>query len=101
MAGMSETCNHVTAAMFRIEAAIRLGLTNPASTSTAKEWLPCHKEVSPVKIKNLNFNMEDLGQRGKKKRSIVSTPKKIFNPVEDTIIKLLSLSAVTKPNVNF
>ena len=29
MAGMSETCNHVAAAMFRIEAAVRLGLTNP------------------------------------------------------------------------
>ena len=47
MAGMSETCNHVAAAMFRIEGAVRLGLTNPASTSTANEWLPCHKEVAP------------------------------------------------------
>ena len=29
MAGMSETCNHVAAALFRVEAAVRLGLTNP------------------------------------------------------------------------
>ena len=30
MAGMSQTCNHVAVAMFRIEAAVRMGLTNPA-----------------------------------------------------------------------
>ena len=97
MAGMSETCNHVAAAMFRIEAAVRLGLTNPAcTTSSANKWLPCHKEVAPVKMKNLNFNREDFGQRGKKKRSLVSTPKKVFNPVKDTNIKLLTLSGIAK-----
>ena len=42
MAGMSETCNHVAAAMFRIEAAVRTGLTNPACTSTENQWLPTH-----------------------------------------------------------
>ena len=94
MAGMSETCNHVAAAMFRIEAAVRLGLTNPACTSSANQWLPCHKEVVPVKIKNLNFNREDFGQRGKKKRSLVSTPKKVFNPVRDSNKKLLTLSCI-------
>ena len=96
MAGMSETCNHVAAAMFRIEAAVRLGLTNPACTSSANEWLPCHKEVAPVKIKNLNFNREDFGQRGKKKRSLVSTPKKVFNPIRNTDRKLLTLTSIAK-----
>ena len=61
MAGMSETCNHVAAAMFRIEAAVRLGLRNPACTSSTNEWFPCHKEVAPVKVKNMNFNREDFG----------------------------------------
>ena len=37
MAGMSETCNHVAVAMFCIEAAVRLGLTNPACTSSENE----------------------------------------------------------------
>ena len=74
--------------MFRFEAAVRLGLTNPASTSTVNEWLPCHKEVAPV------INREDFGERGKKKRSLVSTPKKNCNPVEDTNRKLLSLSDI-------
>ena len=33
MAGMSETCNHVAALLFRVEAAVRLGLSNPACTA--------------------------------------------------------------------
>ena len=94
VAGMSETCNHVAAAMFRIEAAVRLGLTNPACTSSANKRLPCHKEVAPVKIKNLNFDREDFGQRGKKKRSLVSAPKKVFNPLRDSNKKLLTLSSI-------
>ena len=30
MAGMSSTCNHISATLFRVEAAMRLGLINPA-----------------------------------------------------------------------
>ena len=40
MAGMAQTCNHVAAALFRLEASCRLGLTNPSCTSKACEWLP-------------------------------------------------------------
>ena len=96
MAGMSETCNHVAAAMFRIEAAVRNGFTNPACTSSANKWLPSHQEVAPVKVKNLNFSREDFGQRGKKKRSLVSTPKKKFNPLIDNNKKLLTLTDIGK-----
>ena len=34
MAGMSETCNHVAAALFILEAAVVMGFTRPSSTST-------------------------------------------------------------------
>ena len=40
MAGIPQTCNHVAAALFRIEAAVRMSLTNPSCTATACEWLP-------------------------------------------------------------
>lgn len=97
MAGMSETCNHVAAAMFRIEAAVRNGLTNPACTSSKNQWLPSRQEVGPVKVKNLNFNREDFGQRGKTKRPLVSTPKKSFNPlVASNRCKMLTLSDIGK-----
>ena len=54
MAGMSATCNYVAAALFWIEAAVRLGLRNPSCTSKPNEWLPNRKDVKLVKIKNLS-----------------------------------------------
>ena len=52
MTGMSSTCNHVAAALFRVEAGMRLGLTNPACTVKAYEWLSNRNDVQPVKIKD-------------------------------------------------
>ena len=75
MAGMSSTCNHVAAALFSVEAAMRLGLTNPACTTKACEQLPNRKDVQPVKIKDLNFNRDDFAKIGKKRKKMLSTPK--------------------------
>ena len=76
MAGMGQSCNHIAAAIYRIEAAVRNGLTNPSCTSTANQWPPNHKNVQPMNVKDMNFGREDFCQRGKKKRTFVSTPKK-------------------------
>ena len=94
MAGMGQTCNHVAAAMYRIEAAVRNGLTNPSCTSSANQWLQNHHDVVPTKIKDLNFSREDFVQRGKKKRSLVDTPKKKYNPLADSNKKLFMLDDV-------
>ena len=56
MAGMGETCNHVAAATDRVEAAVRIGLTNPACASNANEWLPSRKIIEPKKMKYLDFS---------------------------------------------
>ena len=72
MAGMSATCNHVAAALFRIEAAVRLGLSNLSCTSKPNEWLPNRKDVKPVKIKNFCLSRDDFGERGKHVRPLVS-----------------------------
>ena len=88
---MGKLCNHVAAAMFRVEAAVRTGLTNPSCTSSANEYLPCRKDIKPTKIKDLNFDREDFAQRGKKKRSLVASPKKKFNPLAKSDKKPLSL----------
>ena len=64
---MGEKCNHVAAAIFRVKAAVHTGLTNPSCISSENEWLPCRKEIEPIKIKDLNFDREDFAQRGKKK----------------------------------
>ena len=77
--------------MFRAEAAVRTGLTNPSCKSSANEWLPCRRYIEPTKIKDLNFDREDFAQRGKKKRPLVTSPKKKFNPLAKSDKKPLSL----------
>ena len=57
---MGEICNHVAAAMFRVGAAVRIGLSNPSCTSSANEWLPCRKGYETTNIKDLNFDKEIL-----------------------------------------
>ena len=68
MAGLSQACNHVTACLFRVETAIRAGLTNPSCTSKSNEWLPDRIKVQPMKLKDINFERSDFGKRGGKSR---------------------------------
>ena len=79
---MGQTCNCVAAAMFRVEAAVRHGLTNTACTSKANEWLPCRNEVKPARICDLNFSPEKFAERGKTKRPLVSSPQKKYRPIK-------------------
>ena len=69
MTGIGQTCNHAAATLFRIEAMVRIGLTNPSCTSQANEWLPCKKKFKPSKLKNIDFSREDFGW-GKKKKKV-------------------------------
>ena len=67
VAGIKETLNRVAAAMYHVEAAVPVGLTNPPGcTSNASEWLPNQKTIEPKRIKDLGFSREDFIQRGKK-----------------------------------
>ena len=91
IAGMSETCIHVAAEMFQLEAAVRTGLLNPSCTSSSNEWLPCGKDIEPTKSKDLNFDRGDFAQRSRSKRPLVPTPKKKFNPLAKSDKKPLSL----------
>ena len=76
MNGMVQTCNHAAAALFRVEAAVRNGLTNPSCTSAPNKWLPTRGEVLPSKVKDIVFNRDDFAQRGKKKRPLCSVYSK-------------------------
>ena len=44
----------------------------------------------------MNFNRDDFSQRGKKKRSLVGTPKRSFDPISSSNQKLLNLSDIAK-----
>ena len=75
---MGETCNHTAAAMFRVEAAVRTGLTNPSFTKSANECQPCRKDIKPAKIKDLSFDSEDFAERSKEKRPLIASPTKKY-----------------------
>nr|XP_047137366.1 uncharacterized protein LOC105843266 [Hydra vulgaris] len=96
LAGLSQTCNHVAASLFRIEAAVRNGLTNVACTSLKSEWLPNRSIVAPTKICDLKFDRDEFGQRERKKRSLVSNEKRNYSPLVNCDIKLLNLTDIAK-----
>ena len=92
MAGLSQVCNHIAAALFRIEAAIRMGLNNPSSTSKSCEWLPNNKKVVPVRLQDLKLGRADFGSRRAKKSELNCSPKKRFNPCrKDTSLNLADI----------
>ena len=80
MARLGETCNHVAASMYRIETAVRIGLTDPASTSNANEWLLNQKTIGSKKIKHLYFRREDFGQKWKKETISSPIKEEIWSP---------------------
>ena len=77
LADMGEICNHVAAAIYRVKAAVRIALTNAASTSNANEWLPNLKTIELKKIKDIDFGREDLCKRGKKETISSFTKKEV------------------------
>ena len=81
MAGMGETCNHVAAVMYRVEAAVRISLPSPACTSNPNDWLPNWKTIEPKKTRYLDFSREDFfaRQRGKKETSSSFTKKEVWS----------------------
>lgn len=95
MAGMGSTCNHVAAALFRIEAAMRLGLSNPACTTKPCEWLPNRKYIAPCQVKDRNLlNRDDFSKRGKVTRKLLNTPKKNYNPLHHCSLKALNFKDI-------
>lgn len=87
---MGSTCNHVAAGLFRMEAATRVGLSNPACTSKANDWLPNRKEVDPCKVKDMKLNRDDFSKRHSPSKRMNNTPKKQYNPLQSCSLKKLS-----------
>ena len=55
---LSQTCNHVAALLFKINAAFKLDLSNPACTSVTNTW------ASPSTIKGpLNMKLDEMNFR--------------------------------------
>ncbi|KAI8486209.1 uncharacterized protein LOC144905934 [Branchiostoma floridae x Branchiostoma belcheri] len=65
-AGLSQTCNHVAALLFKVEAAVRTNMADPAAcTSTACQWNAAPKKaVQPSRVKDMNFKNEKFCKTG-------------------------------------
>ena len=88
MAGMSQTCNHVAAALFRIQSACRMGLNNPSCTAKVCAWLPNNESVKPVKVSDLQLESDNFGKKRKTTAELNSSKKIKFNPIAKTTYKL-------------
>ncbi|XP_041931080.1 uncharacterized protein LOC121694797 isoform X2 [Alosa sapidissima] len=67
MAGLGETCSHVGAVLFKLEACVRLGYNKVACTSVACAWNGVStKTIEPAMIKDIEFYSE----QAKKKRNV-------------------------------
>ena len=54
MAGLGEACSHIAALLFKIEAAVKLGLTAASSTSKACQWNATYRQsVDPIPLCDL------------------------------------------------
>ena len=64
---LSQTCNHVAAMLFRVDAAVLAGWTNPTCTSQKAEWVvPAPKTVAIVApISDLEIEVHKYGKESK------------------------------------
>ena len=76
MAGMIQTYNHVGAALFRIEAASRLGAKQFIMHPTGMRMAPQQQNCTATEIKDMELCRNDYGKRGEAKGTINPSPKK-------------------------
>ncbi|XP_067933338.1 uncharacterized protein [Watersipora subatra] len=80
VAGLSQTCNHIAALMFKIESAFRLDISNPACTNTACAWKgPSSRKTVFMKVADMSFKKPShkSGKGGKEKSIKKSTTSRV------------------------
>ncbi|XP_048748384.2 uncharacterized protein LOC125660689 [Ostrea edulis] len=64
MAGLGETCSHIGATSFKMEAAVRLGYTSATCTDIPCEWNQCFtKNVKAARISAINFYKQSAKEK--------------------------------------
>lgn len=75
IAGFAQTCNHVVAAMYKVEYATTMGYTDPACTSIPCSWnKSTRKNVQPSRIADMNIRQDS---RLKKSYTLIQSASKI------------------------
>ena len=61
---MNWTCNYIAAALFHLETAMRLELTNAGCTAKSVNGGQIEMNLSQKKVKDTNFNCDGFSKRG-------------------------------------
>ena len=81
-AGLLGCCNHVTAMLFRVEAAVRSGTTKPSSTSVLAKWnVPtgCKTVLKHQPISKLTFHKHHYKKGEKNTKEKIETANNSYN----------------------
>ena len=72
---LSETCNHVTALLFKVNHAYKLELSNPACTSKQNEWRAPSgaKQELNLRLQEMKFTKPDYSKGKGNKRLVIYT----------------------------
>ena len=94
-----ETCSHVGALLYKMEAAVRLGYTSSACTDLPCKWNSCFvQNVQPSPVANIRFYKQEAKDRLKKSSKKLKTMHQPATTMEQEKF-LLSLTDVSEPVV--
>ena len=95
MAGLGESCSHVGALLFKMEAAARTGVTKRICTEVACQWNNDFvKKIHGVPISEINFYKDETKAKERKK-SPPSFPGVQEPPTEKQLDSLLTMLSTT------
>ena len=82
MAGLGESCSHIAAVLFKIEAAVRGGYTTSACTDEPCQWNACFvKKVEAAPVARINFYKDPVKERLRRSKNI--RPRQPAPPSEE------------------
>ncbi|XP_069108924.1 uncharacterized protein [Argopecten irradians] len=91
MAGLGETCSHIGALLFKMEAAVRFGYTRSACTDESCLWNQCFtKDVKPAPISEIQFYKQEAKDRLIKKKRKKTMPTPASEEEQQTFLQSLS-----------
>ena len=94
--GLSGSCNHVASLLFRVEAAVLIGVTHPTCTSMLASWnVPSQKkQIIPGRIKYFLFKSESYTNKSQE----LDTVDRLKKKAERQTFLTMSNSQFTHPN---
>ena len=95
-AGLLGSCNHVVGLLFRVEAAVLIGVTHPTCTSMLASWnVPSQKkQIIPGRIKYFLFKSESYTNKSQE----LDTVDRLKKKAERQTFLTMSNSQFTHPN---